>query len=159
MFHENAQRTGYLDQPADFTPTVWYFSTQGSIKSSPAILNKVAYFGSSDGHIYAVNLEDGTKLWDYKTDGAVVSSPSISGDYLYVGSKDGYLYAQDIKNGDVKWKYKTGNSLESSPLVSNNMVYVGSNDGRVYANYINQTGLKSGIIIQVTQLNLLLYLW
>jgi FOG: WD40-like repeat len=83
MFHENAQHSGYMDQAADFTPTVWYFSTQGAIKSSPAILNKVAYFGSKDNHVYAVNLEDGTKLWDYKTDGAIISSPSISGDYIY----------------------------------------------------------------------------
>ena len=83
IFHENAQHTGYMDQAADFTPTVWYFSTQGAIKSSPAILNKVAYFGSQDKHVYAVNLEDGTKLWDYKTEGALISSTSISGDYLY----------------------------------------------------------------------------
>jgi len=136
-FHENAQHTGFTDQAADFTPTAWYFSTQGAIKSSPAIQNKIIYFGSNDGHVYAVNMEDGTKIWDYKTDGAVISSPSVVGDVLYVGSSDGYLYAQDIKNGNVKWKYKTGNAIESSPLVQDNLVYIGSNDGRVYAININ----------------------
>src|SRR5512145_2597334 len=75
MFHENQEHTGFLKEAADFTSQVWYFQAGGPIQSSPAVLNKIIFFGSNSGNVYAVDMEDGTKLWDYKTGGGLISSP------------------------------------------------------------------------------------
>ena len=51
------------------------------------------YAGSLDGHVYALNAADGTKLWSYATGGPVNSSLQVSGGVVYAGSDDGTLYA------------------------------------------------------------------
>ncbi|GAB4377899.1 outer membrane protein assembly factor BamB family protein [Methanothermobacter thermautotrophicus] len=117
VFHGDEQHTGYAKEPSDFSAKTWYLSI-GGIKSSPAIFNKVAYIGSLDGRLYAVNLETGSVVWSYKTEGAIVSSPVVVNGTVFVGSWDGYLYAIDTDTGDLEWKFKTGNRIESSPAVS-----------------------------------------
>jgi outer membrane protein assembly factor BamB len=53
----------------------------------------VLYIGSDDGHLYAVNAQNGTKLWDFATGGPIISSPAYSDGLIYVGSNDGNMYA------------------------------------------------------------------
>ncbi|MCC7335163.1 MAG: PQQ-binding-like beta-propeller repeat protein [Pirellulaceae bacterium] len=43
--------------------TVWTFTTGGPIRVAPTIANGKAYFGSDDGCVYAVEVEDGSLLW------------------------------------------------------------------------------------------------
>ena len=91
MFHENLQHTGFVAQPADFSPNTWIFNAKSAIQSSPAILDKIIYFGSLDGTVHAVYLVNGTSNWTYKTGGKVLSSPAVANSTLYIGSMDGYL--------------------------------------------------------------------
>jgi outer membrane protein assembly factor BamB len=53
----------------------------------------VVYAGSLDGHVYALNAADGTKLWSYPTGGPVNSALQVASGVLYAGSDDGNLYA------------------------------------------------------------------
>ena len=73
----------------------WKFSTEGPVRSSPAIgSDGVVYVGSNDGNLYAINSSNGEKLWATKTGGEIISSPVIAADgTVYVGSNDGKLYA------------------------------------------------------------------
>ena len=135
----------------------WKFQTKGYVFSSPAISGGLAYFGSTDGNLYAVDLQTGTERWKFKTKARITSSPAVDNGVVYFGSYDGNFYAVDAATGKEKWEFATpgerrfiakhihgalpaGASMPdpfdcylSSPLVSNGTVYFGSGDGNVYA--------------------------
>ena len=115
------------------TPLKWKFKTENSVSSSPAVVDGVVYFGSSDYHLYAVDIKTGEEKWKFKTGGNVQSSPIVSEGVVYFGSWDSHLYAVDIKTGEEKWKFKTGDNVHSSPALVDGVVYFGSADSHLYA--------------------------
>lgn len=82
------------------------------------------YFGSADGHLYALNASTGKVRWKYPrtarlTIGAVDSQPMVSVDgAVYFGSTDGHLYALNASNGAVRWQYPRRGSLASGAVDS-----------------------------------------
>lgn len=72
---------------------VWSFSTQGTVRSTPAVTEKAVYTGSEDGRLYAVDIVTGKKLWDFATGAKITSSPALADGTVYIGSHDGKLYA------------------------------------------------------------------
>jgi outer membrane protein assembly factor BamB len=61
--------------------------------SSPTIAGDKVFFGSADGHLYALDLATGRKLWSYTIGVPVMSTPAVSGNALYVAAYDGRIYA------------------------------------------------------------------
>ncbi|HEY3405530.1 MAG TPA: PQQ-binding-like beta-propeller repeat protein [Ohtaekwangia sp.] len=143
-----------------FGDVKWKFATGGKIFSSPVLVNGVAYVGSEDGCVYAID-DSGKQKWKFKTGGAVHSTPAVHNQMVYFGSFDGYYYAVDAKTGREKWKVKTGGEkwiggqgyfgmkpqdqymedpwdyFLSSPVIAESKekatVYFGSSDGHLYA--------------------------
>ncbi|UCF90618.1 MAG: PQQ-like beta-propeller repeat protein, partial [Desulfobacterales bacterium] len=98
-------------------------SDDGEMESSPAIddngtpadrTDDAIYVGSKDGHVYAINPEDGSSRglsWPFNTGGAVRSSPTVGVDRtIYVGSNDGHLYALN-PDGTEKWVFPATGSI------------------------------------------------
>jgi outer membrane protein assembly factor BamB len=159
MFRGNLQHTGVYAATGvpQFSRVKWKFKTHGNVFGSPAIANRMAYIGSTDHNLYAVDLATGTQKWKFPTESRVNSSPAVSGGVVYFGSMDANFYAVDATTGKLKWKYKmegehhyTATHLHgampeaeaipdpfdfysSSPAVANGIVYFGSGDGHVYA--------------------------
>ena len=124
------------------------YSAPDEVSSSPAVANGVAYFGSLDGHLYAVNAADGTHRWNFAASTTersdrfgfsatwrtnFHSSPLVADGVLYVGSALNHVYALDADTGQVHWKYTTDHVVNSSPALADGVVYVGSDDGHLYA--------------------------
>jgi outer membrane protein assembly factor BamB len=109
--------------------------------SSPAISNGIAYFGSGDGNVYALDAITGRLNWTFKTGDVVHASPAVAEGVLYVGSWDSYFYALDAGSGALKWKFKTGEDpdihnqvgIQSSAAVADGLVYFGCRDSKLYA--------------------------
>ncbi|MFQ6618657.1 MAG: metallophosphoesterase, partial [Fidelibacterota bacterium] len=60
---------------------LWRFSAGSLIISKPEVRDNKVFFGTMDGKIYGLNVEDGTPLWSpYPTDGPVFSSPTFYND-------------------------------------------------------------------------------
>jgi eukaryotic-like serine/threonine-protein kinase len=61
MFRGNLAHTGVYDAAGAprLTGVKWKFHTSGLIISSPAIANGLAYVGSTDGNLYAIDLSSG----------------------------------------------------------------------------------------------------
>jgi len=158
-FRGNLQHTGVYGAPGvpNLNGVKWKFHTGGRVISSPAVVNGVAYVGSTDGNLYAIEAGSGALKWKFETKSWEVSSPAVASGVVYFLSYDGHLYALDSNSGQVKWKFATGGEkryagthlhhLEpaaetmpdpwdfylSSPAVWNGAVYFGSSDGNVYS--------------------------
>ncbi|MFD1820796.1 Outer membrane protein assembly factor BamB, contains PQQ-like beta-propeller repeat [Pseudarcicella hirudinis] len=99
------------------------------------------YFGSADGHLYAVDAENGKLKWKFKTNGIVNSSPTLYQGKVYIGSWDTYLYALDAKSGKEIWKFKTGDQpdihlmegIQASAVADDGLIYLGARDAGLYA--------------------------
>jgi hypothetical protein len=69
MFRGNLQHTGVYQGSG--LPTLsgvkWKFHTSGQVISSPAVINGIVYFGSTDGNLYAVDAASGTLKWKFAT--------------------------------------------------------------------------------------------
>ena len=162
MFHSNETHTGTYGANTykKFGVIKWEFKTGGKIFSSPAIVNGIAYVGSEDSNLYAVQVTTGKLQWKLHTNGAVSSSPAVYKNVVYFSSYDGYCYAADATTGKEVWKFKTGGEKKvgayglwtmkpanmymedlwdfflSSPVVDMNKeptVFFGSSDGNLYA--------------------------
>lgn len=159
LFRGNLQHTGTYDATGapQFSKIKWKFHTGGRVISSPAVANGLAYVGSTDGNLYAVDLDSGAQKWKFETKVRVTSSPAVSDGVVYFGSYDGKFYAVDAGSGQLKWKFQTAGERRfaakhihgiqpatetmpdpfdfylSSPAVWNEAVYFGSGDGNVYA--------------------------
>ena len=111
----------------------WVFETEGSVQSSPTIVDGTVFVGSNDGNLYAIDVETGQQQWVFETAGNVRSSPTVVDGIVFIGSNDNSLYAINAETGAQKWVYETGDSVESSPTVVNGIAFVGSVDGALYA--------------------------
>ena len=57
MFRGNLQHTGVYKAAGvnELNGIKWKFHTSGNVISSPAVVNGVAYVGSTDGNLYALD--------------------------------------------------------------------------------------------------------
>ncbi len=159
MFRGNLAHTGVYDAVGapKLTGLKWKFHTGGLVISSPVIAHGLVYVGSTDGNLYAVDLNSGGLRWKFGTKARVVSSPAVAGGLVYFSSYDGWFYAVDALTGKLKWRFKNAGERRfaathihgslpaaetmpdtfdcylSSPAVWKGAVYFGSGDGNVYA--------------------------
>lgn len=112
--------------------------------SSPVIYNGIVYFGSGDGHVYAVKSTTGEFLWSFETGGVVHTVPFLQREKLFIGSFDGHLYALNNQTGQLIWKFKSTGQLYfpkgevmGNPVAAGNIVFAGARDFNFYAIDVN----------------------
>ena len=112
----------------------WTFQTGNKVWSSPIAVGDVVYATSLDKNLYAISLEDGSKLWHFTTKGAIASTPAYDGGTVYFGSFDGVFYAVNASDGTLLWRFDGADSWYwGAPLVYGDSVYAPSLDGNLYA--------------------------
>ncbi len=138
QFHGNQAQTGYVsgELPDQFS-LVWRFRAEGAVKSSPVIVNGIVYVGSSDKHIYAIDVQTGKQLWSRLLDDEVEASPTVIDKLVYIGTLTGTLYALDSETGAEHWKFSTGDKLTGGvnwfKKTENNLyILAGSYDSVLY---------------------------
>jgi outer membrane protein assembly factor BamB len=109
--------------------------------SSPVVADGKVFFGSGDGHVYAVDAATGRLAWKFRTGDVVHASPAYADGAIVVGSWDGRLYSLDAATGAQRWMFQSGvdplihnqQGFQSSPAIVDGTVYVGCRDGHLYA--------------------------
>lgn len=87
---------------------LWTYDTGAPIRSSPVIGqapvpggSPIVYVGSANGHVVAVNVNDGSRRWtfdttseqpDLATRNQLNSSPALGTKGVYIGSQDGHVW-------------------------------------------------------------------
>ena len=134
----------YLVDIAAVPKTKWKFHTKSPVVASPIVSDGLAYFGSNDSVLYAVDTETGSARWQFKSQGPIRSSVAIEGNNLFLVGGDGKVYSIDKHSGRVRLTFTTGGEqlykyysyadyYFSSPVVNSGVMYFGSGDGSVYA--------------------------
>jgi outer membrane protein assembly factor BamB len=113
----------------------WTFDVGGYV-SGPAVANGIAYVGSGDGHVYAIDVATGKLRWKLLLDSSFDASwPTVVNGTVYVGTgvDQGQFFALNAGTGAIIWKFRPGGGVFNSPAVVDGRVYFGANDGDVYA--------------------------
>jgi outer membrane protein assembly factor BamB len=146
MYKGGPQRTGVYDvRGPKLGELKWKFATEGQMWAGPTVADGVAYVGSMDGYLYAVDSQTGGELWKFEASHPVISTPAVADRTVYFGSgcvgrlclrrpdSDYYFYALDSQTGQEKWRFKTRGGVATSPLIADGVVYFGSEDQHLYA--------------------------
>ena len=142
MFRSDPSHTSTASVGPSNLTVAWKFATDGSVISSPTLVNGVVYAGSQDKNVYALDALSGSLIWKFATGGSIEDSPAVVDGLVYVESDDGYVYCLSADHGALSWHTYVGSNLHytyanlmltSSPVVSAGMLYIGSLDGNLYA--------------------------
>ncbi|MFY0654965.1 MAG: PQQ-binding-like beta-propeller repeat protein [Cyclobacteriaceae bacterium] len=137
---------------------VWSSNEFARVWVGAAYSNGILCMGDTDGNVYGVNPEDGSKLWEYWTGKntskefvpldtpfvhgypmGVYSVPTSDDKNFYTGSWSGYYYAFDQKTGKLVWRCETkGNDWgglpdSAAPTLWKNHLYVQKKGGLMAA--------------------------
>jgi outer membrane protein assembly factor BamB len=115
--------------------SIWNYTVDTWIVSSPAVDDDKVYFGGFDKNVTALNATTGAFIWNFTTAGWIAaSSPAVKDGVVYIGGGYGNaFYALNATDGSQLWNYTLSNNVHSSPALSEGMVYFGSFDRNVYA--------------------------
>ncbi|QAU22722.1 outer membrane protein assembly factor BamB [Dyella sp. M7H15-1] len=105
----------------------------------PAVSGDLLVIGTLDGHVYGLNVKDGSERWTSTLPSEVIDSPAIASPLTIVRTQDGRVYGLDSNTGERRWVNDQGNvpllSLRGNGplLVANGVVFFGSDDGKLTA--------------------------
>lgn len=102
----------------------WSYAIAAQVNALPVVASGVAYIGSFDARLHALDAGTGALKWVYNAGAAVYSSPAVA---------NGVVYGLDADTGAIRWSYATQWTVSSSPAAANGVVYVGSDDAKLYA--------------------------
>ncbi|HIN23381.1 MAG TPA: hypothetical protein EYM73_03245 [Dehalococcoidia bacterium] len=109
------------------------FRTGGAIWSTPAVDKGVAYFGSHDHKVYAVDLNNGDELWSFETAGVVAGKPLVFDGKVFAGSFDKSFYALSADDGSLAWTVEGENWFWAGAVTDGNTIFAPNMDGNIYA--------------------------
>jgi outer membrane protein assembly factor BamB len=111
-----------------------------AVYDDPAFDGETLYFGTWDGHVFAVTAKDGSLRWAYpgKVDGGIVGGPVLAGDRLVFGTTDKRLYALDKTTGKPADGWPSHglamtNAVWAPPVFANGVLYVATMGGEIEA--------------------------
>jgi outer membrane protein assembly factor BamB len=82
---------------------LWQIRTGAIVESSPAVVDDTAYFGTTDGRLYAVATSNGRVRWAYDTGGRINSSPSIAEGRICITTYAGSVFCLRRATGEKLW--------------------------------------------------------
>ncbi len=103
----------------------WRYPT-GLAEASPVINKGVAYFGATNGNVYALDLDRRRPRWIYRGGVKITSSPALVGNRLYFGDYAGRVVALDARTGRVVWRGSAGTRVYGTVAVSGGRVFAPS---------------------------------
>ncbi len=111
------------------------YTAEAAVVGGIAYQDGVAYFGSSDNKVYAVDVATSDLVWGAPFESADIiwSRPVVDDTHVYVAAMDHNVYALDLATGAEDWRYEAESAFQATPVLYNGVVYAGCLDKYVYA--------------------------
>ena len=115
------------------------FVPPGGHYESLAVGNRVTYFGSDNGNLYALQANNGNLLWHYDLPASfdntlsLYGPPVIVSDVLYIAVNSGTVYALKAHDGTLLWSHTNGRSAFGPLIVTDGTVQVSTQGNNIYA--------------------------
>jgi outer membrane protein assembly factor BamB len=112
---------------------LWKYETKGPVITTPLVHDRMVYFTTSNGFVYALDAESGSFKWRFNVL-SKASSPVFDHDVLFVGNDRQRLYAINTKRG-----IEAGNELwhfdgaGGQPVINESDVYATAFRGAIYS--------------------------
>ena len=126
------------------------FSTTDNIQSGIAVSDGLAFAGSNDNNLYAINTADGTEEWSFSAGSDIQSGIAVSGGLVFAGSDDNNLYAINTADGTEEWSFSAGSAIRSGIAVSGGLVFAGSDDNNLHTKIYLNGSVRTASIISVS---------
>jgi len=110
----------------------WRYPT-GTAEPSPVVRDGIAYFATTGGDVYALDLDKRKPRWIFHGGVKITSSPALVGTRLFFGDYAGRVFALDSRNGRVAWQNSAGTRVYGTVAVSNGRVFAPSVSGGLSA--------------------------
>ena len=115
----------------------WSVPAESLIIPPPVYADGAVYFGSSDGRLYAVEVESGAVKagWPFEAEDAIWGPPLVADEQVFLASQDHHVYCLNADTGELIWKQQVEGAMAEQPTLDEGrgVLYVGTFDGRVYA--------------------------
>jgi outer membrane protein assembly factor BamB len=103
----------------------WRFYT-GLAEPSPVIRNGLAYFGATNGDVYALDLDRRRPRWVFHGGAKITGSPALVGNRLFIGDYAGQVFALNAHTGGVIWRGSAGTRVYGTVAVAGGRVFAPS---------------------------------
>lgn len=112
---------------------IWEIETTGPVHSSPAVSEKLVFFGLLDGRVMALDRDSGRLVWEFQSENFIFYPAIVNEGLLFIGSGDRKIYALDASNGTVIWKRIRNESIVSAPALDKDILYFSTNDRKLHS--------------------------
>jgi hypothetical protein len=110
---------------------VYQFAADGAIRVRPGQYGEMAYVGSDDSNLYALNLTTGRVLWRYTVGQPVTHHPVALERDVFVTTEGNGLARLDRADGIALWRVRYGNRVRESNTEADR--FLAANPKFVYA--------------------------
>lgn len=115
---------------------LWTDGVSARISGGITAAYQKIFFGTENGLVFAMDIDNGDILWQAKVKGEVLAPPAVDAGMVVVNTGAGNMHGLDANTGEEQWIYESEVpplSLRgvASPTISNGGAIVGTASGRV----------------------------
>ncbi|REJ82191.1 MAG: serine/threonine protein kinase [Acidobacteria bacterium] len=108
----------------------------GQSGASPAVVGDLAYVGTYENEVLAIDTAAKKVLWRYEHPSRkfpYYASAAVTDNAVVIGGRDKILRALDRDDGSTLWEWNSGSRIDSSVVVVGERGFVGTKNGEVVA--------------------------
>jgi outer membrane protein assembly factor BamB len=104
----------------------------GYYRLRPVIDGERIYAASNNGHVVAVDREDGDRIWKIDLDDHLSGGVGVGAGMVLLGTSDGEVLALSDADGSELWRGQVTGEVLAAPQTDGDVVVVQSYDGKLY---------------------------
>lgn len=110
----------------------WHFQTDDQVVASPVVRDHLAYVGSRDKKLYAIDTGKGSARWSFLAGDRLEGAAAVTEDLVCVGALSGSVYGVDVASGQLRWKASLGASIRASCAIEGDSLFIGTRSGKLF---------------------------